>query len=91
MINLILCVVVLKMYCLVRVEAKATIESHNCTKLLHDAGCDEKGHLLEENVCFDSDYVQSRPPNSSTTIYVGFLTWPRILDIDEGQGAIKLR
>ena len=90
--NLIVYVILsLRMYSVVKGEEETSIKPYNCTKLLLDAGCDEGGHLIVENVCINSSYPPSKPPKFSTTVHVGFLNWPRILDIDEGLSAIKLR
>ena len=56
-----------------------------------DSGCDEMGYLMEKNVCTNSDYLPSKPPKFSTIVHVGFLEWPRILDIDEGLKKIKVQ
>ena len=76
---------------LVQGAEENSIEPNDCKKRLLDSGCDEKGYLLEENICINSDYIPSKPPKFSNTVYVGFLKWPRILDIDEGLNAIKVQ
>ena len=72
-------------------EEGKSIEPYDCKGRLLDSGCDEKGSLLDENVCINSDYMPSKPPKFSTTVHVGFLKWPRILDIDEGLKTIKVQ
>ena len=67
-----------------------SIETYNCRELLFNAGCDEHGLLLEENVCLTSAYKPSKPPKPSTTIQVGFLKSVKLFDVDEGLGLIKL-
>ena len=42
-------------------------------------------------MCIHSDYLPTKSPNFSTTVQVGFLQWPTILDIDEELGTIKIR
>lgn len=72
-------------------EGIESIESYNCTKLLADAGCDDKGHLLDKYACLNSNYRQFKPPNSFTTVNIGwFLDMPKILDVKEKMGTIKI-
>ena len=75
----------------VKGEKEKSIGPYNCTRHLLDSGCDEKGSLLEENVCVNSDYTPSKPSKYSTTVHLGFFKWPRILDIDEGSKTINVQ
>ena len=90
--NLVICLVVVTLtYKEVMGEERDSYESYNCTKLLSDAGCDDKGHLLDKYACLNSSYRQFKPPNSFTTVYVGwFLNMPKILDVKEKMGTIKI-
>ena len=83
------------MYCLIIFNFYTVTEvkgnRHECRELLAHAGCDGKGHLLSENVCLNSSYNSTEPPNYPTIVYVRFEQWPRIIDINEASSTLNIR
>ena len=82
--------ILLQVYVEVKGHKELSIENDKCQKLRSEAGCDENGHLLHENVCIDDDYQSHDPPNSTPTVDIFFLEWPKILAINERSSTIKI-
>ena len=51
--------IIYELYMEVKGTPDELVESHNCKDPLCDAGCDEGGNLLAENVCLNSSYHSS--------------------------------
>ena len=76
---------------LVSGEERDLMDPNKCKDLLLEAGCDDKGFLLDKHVCLNSNYRKLRPPNAIPTVYVSFRQWPKVLIIDEDKGIIKIQ
>ena len=88
--NILFLVIAFTIYLEVYGNEEESYEANPNSTQLRRAGCDDQGHLLDVNICINSDYNLLEPPKPSTNIYRGFLRWPKILDINEELGTIKI-
>ena len=88
--NILFLVIPLTIYLEVNGNEEESNEATSNTTQLHGVGCDDKGYLLDANICINSTYNFLEPPKTLTAVYRSFLTWPKILDIDEELGTVKI-
>ena len=70
--NILFLVILFTIYLEVNGNEEESNEGNSNTTQLRRAGCDDQGHLLDANICINSDYNLLEPPKPSTTIYRGF-------------------